>query len=136
MVAFISAFLVIASTRLISVINQVLSNVVLLLILGVCFLLLVGVFFSDKEFSLEKFPGWIKFFMVLMFLAIVVIFLNAMDWLQYVLLLFKNWDAEWAVTLVFVIIIIGFMWYVVSAGNAPAKKKEEEAAAGLGALFG
>src|SRR3989344_1003673 len=59
MVAFVMAFLVIASTKLVGIINEVMANVVLLVILGVCFLLLVGVFFAgDKEFSLKDFPTW------------------------------------------------------------------------------
>ena len=60
MVAFVIAFLVIASTKLVSIINEVLANVVLLLILAVCFLMLVGVFFGDKEFTLKDFPTWSK----------------------------------------------------------------------------
>ena len=39
MVAFIMSFLVIASTQLVSVINEVMANVVLLLILAICFLM-------------------------------------------------------------------------------------------------
>src|SRR3990167_803990 len=56
MVALIVAFLVVASTRLVAVINEVMANIILLLILAICFLLLVGVFHSDKEFSLDKSP--------------------------------------------------------------------------------
>src|SRR3989338_8661152 len=82
MVAFVVAFLVIASTQLVAVINEVMANIVLLLILAISFLLLVGVFFGSKEFTLKDYPGWITFFMVAMFLGIVVIFLNALDWLH------------------------------------------------------
>lgn len=123
MVAFVVAFLVIASTQLVSVVSEVMANVVLLLILAVCFLMLVGVFFGSQEFTLEKYPGWIKFFMILMFLGIVVIFLNALDWLQYVLAVFIYWDAEWAAGILFVVIIFGFMIYIV---KEPGSKKEEK----------
>lgn len=125
MVAFVVAFLVIASTQLVAVINQVMANIVLLLILAISFLLLVGVFFGSKEFTLKDYPGWISFFMVLMFIGIVVIFLNALDWLKYVFALFVYWNEEWAITIIFVIIILGFMWYVVkepSSGKKEAKK--------------
>lgn len=122
MVAFVAAFLIIASTKLISVINEVLSHVVLLLILAVCFLLLVGVFFTDREFSLEQYPGWIVFFMVIMFIAIVIIFLHALDWLHYIVDLVEAWDAEWAVTIIFLIIILLFIWYII---HEPKAKKEE-----------
>lgn len=126
MVALVVAFLVIASTKLVAVVNEVMANVVLLLILAICFLLLVGVFFGSKEFTLEKYPGWIKFFMVLMFLGIVLIFLNALDWLKYLLALIDNWDAEWAVTIIFMIIILGFMWYIVKEPGTPSSNSKEK----------
>src|SRR3989344_895951 len=106
MVAFVMAFLVIASTKLVGVINEVMANVVLLIILGVSFLLLVGTFFGDKEFTLEKFPGWTKALMIIMFLGIVLIFLNALGWLNYVLFLLENWNAEWAASILFITIIL------------------------------
>lgn len=111
-VAFVVAFLVIASTKLVAIINETMANVVLLLILAVCFLMLVGVFFGSKEFTLENYPGWTKFFMVLMFIGIVLIFLNALGWMKYVLALFVYWDTQWAATLILLIIVIGFMVYI------------------------
>ncbi len=123
MVAFVVAFLVIASTQLVAVINQVMANIVLLLILAISFLLLVGVFFGSKEFTLKDYPGWISFFMVVMFIGIVVIFLNALDWLKYVFALFVYWNEEWAITIIFVIIILGFMWFVI---REPGSKKESK----------
>ena len=125
MVAFVVAFLVIASTQLVSVINTVMANFVLLLILAVCFLMLVGVFFKDQEFSLENFPNWLKFFMVLMFIGIVVIFLDALDWLQFIFALFVYWPAEWAASILFIAIILGFMYYITK-DNAPKDKKAKE----------
>ena len=124
MVAFVIAFLVIASTQLVAVINQVMANVVLLLILGVSFLLLVGVFFGDKEFTLEQYPGWIKFFMILMFIGVVLIFLHALNWLQYVFDLFLFWDATWAATILFLLIIAVFMYYVIHEPSGKRKKEE------------
>lgn len=123
MVAFCTAFLVIASTQLVAVVSQVMANIVLLLILGVSFLLLVGVFFGDKEFTLKDYPGWIKFFMILMFIGIVAIFLNALDWLKYVFAIFVYWNEEWAAAVIFILVIGGFMYYVV---KEPAQKKESK----------
>ncbi len=123
MVAFVISFFVIASAKLVSVINETLSHVVLLLILVVSFMLLVGVFFGSKEFTLESYPGWMKFFMVLIFIGIVVIFLNALDWLQYIAYLFTNWNAEWAATIILLIIVIGFIWFIT---KEPKAKKASE----------
>ena len=126
MTAFIVSFLVIASTQLVAIINEVMANIVLLLLLAICFLMLVGVFFKDKEFSLEEFPGWIKFFMVAMFIGVVVIFLNALDWLQFIFALFVYWPAEWASSIIFLIIIIIFIVYITSDQKSAKKEKNKE----------
>ncbi|MBI4983513.1 hypothetical protein HZC32_02615 [Candidatus Woesearchaeota archaeon] len=123
MVAFVVSFFVIASTQLVALVNQVMANIVLLLILAVSFLLLVGVFFGDKEFTLKDYPGWIKFFMVFMFIGIVVIFLNALDWLKYVFAIFEYWNEEWAAGILFLIIILGFIIYIT---REPSSKKESK----------
>ncbi len=123
MVAFVIAFLVIASTRLVAVINEVMANVVLLVVLGVCFLLLVGVFFSgEKEFSLKEMPVYLQIFTAIMFLGIVVIFLNALGWLEHVFFLFENWNAEWASSIIFIVIVIGFMAWIT---YTPKESKKE-----------
>ena len=124
MVALIVAFLVVASTRLVAAINEVMANIILLLILAICFLLLVGVFHSDKEFSLDKSP-WVKFFMIFMFIGIVVIFLNALGWLQEILKVLENFDQDWAATLVFIVLIIGFMVYITWDKPKGSKKEEK-----------
>ena len=125
-VAFVTAFLVIASTQLVAVINEVMANVVLLLILAVCFLMLVGVFFGDKEFTLAEYPGWIKFFMVVMLIGIVVIFLNALDWLKYIFALFVYWEAEWAATIIFLIVIVIFIIFITYEPKNKVEKTEKK----------
>lgn len=122
-VAFVMAFLVIASTQLVAVINEVLANVVLLLILAVSFLLLVGIFFTDKEFSLEKMPGWVSFFMIFMFVGVIIIFLNALGWLEAAFNLISSLNAEWLTTLIFILIIFAAIGYVV---YDPKRKKTAE----------
>jgi len=126
MVAFVVAFLVIASTRLVSVINTFMANIVLLMILGVSFLLLVGVFFSDKQFHLEEMSNWKRAMMIFMFIGIIIIFLHSMDWLQYVFAVFTEWDATWAATFLFLIIILAFMWYVVMYDHKPASDEDKK----------
>ncbi len=124
MVAVITAFLVVASTKIVSVINEVMANVVLLLILGVTFLLLVGVFFEDKQFTLANFPKWVKGMMIFMFIGIVVIFLNALGWLQVFAAPVAYWDADWAVGIIFIAVILGFMWYITKDTTPSPKKKD------------
>ena len=113
MVAFSTAFLVIASVRLVAIINEVMANVVLLLVLAVCFLMLVGSFTGAKEFKLEG--NWLTFFFFFMFLGVVVIFLNALGWLELVfgVVAEAGAGADWAATIVFLVIIFAFMFYII-----------------------
>jgi hypothetical membrane protein len=124
MVALIIAFLVVASTRLVSLINEVLANVVLLLILSICFLILVGSFHGDKPYSLEN-TKWASFFMVLMFIGLVIIFLNAMGWLQAIWDFLQNFEQDYVATIVFLAITIGFIIYI-TWDKKPSKEKEEK----------
>lgn len=127
MVSFVVAFLVIASTQLVAVINTAMANIVLLLILAFSFLLLVGIFFKDQEFSLEKGSPWVKFFMIFMFIGIVIIFLDALNWLQEIFDFIFNApliiSPEILSSIVFLIIILLFMWYIV---HEPKKKEEKK----------
>ncbi|SRR3989344_1516566 len=126
MVAFVIAFLVIASTRLVGIINEVMANIVLLLILAISFLILAGALFGDKEFSLENFPRWMTLFMIIMFVGIVVIFLNALDWLEVIFDLFRNWRAEWAASIIFMIITIGFIVFITWEPKKTESTKSEK----------
>lgn len=117
-VALVMAFLVVASTQLVAVISEVMANIVLLLILAICFLMLVGVFLGDKEFSLKDYKGWVTFFMILMFVGVVVIFLNALDWLKYIIGVFV--DVQLA-PILFLIIIVGFIIYITRDPKPAAK---------------
>jgi len=74
--SFVIAFLVIASSQLVEIITRVSANAVVVLFLSVLFLLLVGSFFKEGEpIFLEG--GWKVVFMIIVFLAIIGIFLDA-----------------------------------------------------------
>lgn len=129
MVAFVVAFLVIASTALVRIINEVMANVVLLIILVISFLMLVGIFLGTGETTLEKYPGWMKFFMVVLFIAIVAILLQALGWLKLIIDIFAlSPTTDWAATLVLLIIVIAVMIYVTrdssDYGSHEKPKKE------------
>ena len=124
MVAFVIGFLVIASSKLVEIITTVSAHVVVLLMASILFLLLVGSFFKEGGTSVFLEGGWKVFFMWLMFLGILLIFLNALGWLENV----WGWVAEgsggYAVgSLVLIIIVIFFMWFVV---RSPETKKSTE----------
>lgn len=130
MVAFVSAFLVVASTKLVAIINETVANAVLLLILSVCFLMLAGSFHTgDKEFFLEG--GWATFFMILTFAGIVLIFLNAIKvednksvlqwgWENFI----TKWDTTAVSSIILLVVVVGVMVFVSIGGSKPKEKKE------------
>ena len=80
--AFVIAFLVVASSRLVEIITEVSSNFVVLLFAIVLFLLLVGSFFQEKPEGVFLEGGWKTVFMVIVFIGLIFIFLDALDLLQ------------------------------------------------------
>lgn len=126
-VAFVISFLVVASANLVSVINTAVANIVLLLIIIVMFLMLVGTMFGTKEVTLENYPGWTKFFMVVAFIGIVIIFLNALGWLENLFdFLIDYYDVSWVATLILLVIVIAFMVYITQGGSKPTKSEKKE----------
>lgn len=119
MAAFVIAFLVIASARLVAIINESLANIVLLLLVVVMFLLLIGTFYGEGEEVVLK-GGWRAVFMSVLLLGIILIFLNSipmdsgdsfLSWfLNYV---YNNFDSTAVSAIVFfIIIILGFMYII------------------------
>ncbi len=127
MVAFVMGFLVVASTKLVETINKTFANVTLLLMLSVLFLMLIGSFYREKE---EVYLKGISrtFFAILMFLGIVLIFLDALDWLEVIGDFFAdNIGEPWFVSLILVAVLTAFLVFITSERKAPvAKKKESE----------
>ncbi len=131
MVAFVIAFLVVASAQIVGIINSALPMIVILLFLGVFFLLLVGIFYSEKEEVLLSSP-WKMMFMVIMFIGIVCIFLYAiptqsgepfLTWMMEFLL--DNYSTTAVSSVVMMIIVIGFMAYIIREPRKGGEHKEE-----------
>lgn len=126
MTAFVIAFLVVASSQLVEVITNVSAAMVILLMLSVLFLLLVGSFLKEGEVALPG--GWNVFFMFIMFIGIVIIFLNALKtggrtWLQIFWNFLSGGNTSMAVgSIILIIIIILFMIYIVKEPAREIKK--------------
>ncbi len=124
MIAFVIAFFVIASAQLVAIISEITANVVLLLLLITCFMLLVGTMEKDTKegFALSGWPK--KAFMTIMFVGIILIFLNAFGWLQLLWgYLIMNWDSQFVGIIVLLGAVIGLMAFVMST---PGGEKKEE----------
>ena len=124
LVSFVVAFLVVASTKLVSVINKALANIVLLLLLAVFFLLLVGSFAKEGEREFLA-GGWKTTFMIIMFIGIVFVFLDALNWLSpFWNYLSRHWGTRWVASLIMIIVVILFIWYITKGEKSPVKKEE------------
>ena len=125
--AFVIAFLVVASSELVGIITEVSSKFVVLLFLIVLFLLLVGSFFKEESYGvfLEK-GGWRSTFMVIVFVGLAFIFLDALDLLGNIFDFLKGTDRGEIVGSVLLLgLIIFFIVYVTNgygSQNEPAKK--------------
>lgn len=131
MIAFVIAFLVVASSQMVALINSALPKIVILLFLGVFFLLLVGIFYSEKEEVLLT-SGWKIMFMVIMFVGIVAIFLYSiptasgipfLTWLMEFIV--RNYSTTAVSSIILLIVVIGFILYII---KEPRKEKKEEQA--------
>lgn len=130
MVAFVIGFLVIASGKIVEAITKVSSQIIILLLLAVFFLMLIGTFFKkDEDVYLEK-GFWRYLFMIIMFLGVVFIFLNAIatesgnTWLELLISwISRFWTSTAVASIILIIGIIIFVWLMVSP---PKFGKEKE----------
>jgi sensor histidine kinase YesM len=120
-VAFVIAFLVVASSKLVAIINVALAQIVLLLLVSVMFLLLIGSFYKEGE---EVYLGgrWRTFMMIVMFVGVVFIFLHAIPYEDTNFLtwfwsfLANNWDASYVSAIILILFILG-VFYLLLAGD-------------------
>ncbi|MFH1212158.1 MAG: hypothetical protein V1659_04510 [Candidatus Woesearchaeota archaeon] len=128
MVAFVMAFFVVASTKLVGIINQTLAHVVLLLLLSFCFLLLVGSFSQDKKNEAFYLSGpWKTGAEIVMAIGIILIFLNAIGWLNsWYSWVVKHWDGTTFMTIAFLAVIIFAVVSVVRGSGAPDQSAGSE----------
>lgn len=128
LVAFVIAFFVIASAQLVEIIAKVSSQMVILLLLSVFFLLLIGSFSKESEVSLEEGKPLRTLFILIMFLGIVFIFLNAIKtqsgvtWLEYAYMYLMQNISSAHVATVFLLIFMGGFVYAMT--RSPSAKKE------------
>lgn len=126
MAAFVLAFLVVASSQLVEIITTVSSNAVVVLFLSVLFLLLVGSFYKEGEAVFLE-GGWKVVFMIIVFLAIIGIFLDAIktsdgtSWLERLTDFGGSGSDEIAGSVILLAIIILFIVYAVKEPSKEAK---------------
>ncbi|MEK6943789.1 MAG: hypothetical protein AABX00_07035 [Nanoarchaeota archaeon] len=124
--AFVISFLVIASSELVEIITSVSSKAVVVLFLSFLFLLLVGSFVKEGEpIFLEG--GWKLLFMIICFVSIVAIFLDAIktkdgkSWLEALSSGFSSGGVN--DTVVGSVVLLGLMVLFVMYATRDPKKE-------------
>ena len=124
--SFVMAFLVVASSQLVEIITKVSANAVVVLFLSVLFLLLVGSFYKEGEpVFLEG--GWKVVFMIIVFIAIMGIFLDAIKspdgrtWLERLGDFTGSGGDELAGAIILLALIVLFVVYAVKEPSKEAK---------------
>ena len=132
LVAFVIAFFVVGSGELVEILTTVSSQAVILLMVSILFLLLVGSFWQEKDQGVFLEGAYNKLFMVIMFIGIVLIFLNAIktksgrSWLDFGWSwLTRNWNNDAVSAIIFLIVIILFMYFVLREPRKKEEKKKE-----------
>ena len=116
--AFVIAFLVVAAKEIVEIINETVSKAVVVLFFSILFLLLVGSFFKEGE-PIYLTGGWRVIFMVIVFIAIVGIFLDSIKtsegrtWLERLGDFSESGSDELAGSIVLLTLIVLFMVYAV-----------------------
>ncbi len=134
MTAFVIAFFVIASSRLVEIITEVSANMVVLLMASVLFLLLVGSFHKQESEGFFLQNGLLKgAFVGLMAVSLIAIFLHAIrtadgrTWLDFVLgalAVFLGGSAgvsrDTVASIILIVFVIIIMFYIVREPNTGA----------------
>jgi hypothetical protein len=128
MAAFSISFFVVASTQLVALISEVTSKVVLLIILIFSFTLTVGAFHKQEKEGFFLNDTWKVIFEVIVFLGIIIIFMDALGWLDAIFEWIGSiWTNEAGAAILMVLVIVGFMAYIVAEPKAKSSKKDDKA---------
>ncbi len=114
MVAFVIAMFFVAIKPVVEALKLSTPYVAFLLIVLITYMMLVGSYASGaKEFTFENMGFWRVLMGIIIFVAVLAIFLNAFGWLDRVVdYVVENWQGTFIVSVVFVGFIIGAIYWL------------------------
>jgi len=131
MVSFVVALLVVATANIVRTINESLPNIILLLVASISFLILIGVFVKGELDFTEKHKGWNRTFIIIMFVGVILIFLNAIyinlngeeiSVLEYIIdWIINNWSGAIFGSIIILVIVI-FAIATITKGSSSKKE--------------
>ena len=123
MVAFCTAFFVVASAQLVALINVFVARIALVLIILVMFMLLIGSLQKQQGSDGFDFLERWKWLGGVVIAAVVLIFADGVGWLQpaweYVT---GHWDSNLMGTVFLFAIVVGFILWVTNTPDGETKK--------------
>lgn len=127
MLAFVIAFLFVASKELVEAVNVSLPIVIMVIIVLMSFMMLFGFIVGEGEFSFEKKPVWKGILSIVGFVGILLIFAYALEWWPFSEGAFPT---DWLtgpvfITIIFIGAIIATILFVTLPGHRPHPPKKE-----------
>ncbi|MBU1604298.1 MAG: hypothetical protein KJ583_03185, partial [Nanoarchaeota archaeon] len=121
MVAFVIGLLVVAATKVVAIINETLPQVMILVVVGLSFLLMLGIFADPKKSFFEDLSdGFRVGLMIFMTVSVVLIFLANIktsgneSWLEYAWnYMTSYWNGAVVGSIILFIIVIAAIWLVI-----------------------
>ncbi|MFW6383648.1 MAG: hypothetical protein ACOCZQ_03305 [Nanoarchaeota archaeon] len=137
MVAFIVGFLVVATPKMVAVINEALPHFVLLILISISFLMLVGTFYKEEDLKggVPISDNWKIFLTVISFIGVALIFAHSIPykgepWLEVAWdYLINNFSSTAVSSVVMLLVVVGMMVWITRSkenGNKTEKKNGEK----------
>jgi hypothetical protein len=125
MVAFSTAFFVIASSQLVEIITEFSAKIVIVIVASVFLLMTVAVFYKEEDkagFDKDKDKNWRAFFTTTMIVAVSLIAADSVpvgngkySALEYGWgFIASSWSSSAVASIIFVLILVGFIYFMTS----------------------
>lgn len=132
MVAFVIGLLVVAATKVVVIINEALPQVMVLVVVGLSFLMMIGIFANPEKSFFEDLSNEFRYgIMIVMSVAVILIFLgvietsNGESWLEYGWdFAVDNWSGAIVGSFALLIVVVAAIFFVVSGGKKKDKPEE------------
>lgn len=126
-IAFTSAFFVIASSELVRLLSEVIANTMILIVTGTMFMLALGISHDSSKGKEFQLTGKYKtYFLTANAVGILLILLNALGWLQIAYdWILSNWNSSYGMTLLMIGVFVGFMWWITASPKSKEEKKKD-----------
>ena len=133
MVAFVIGLLVVAATKVVSIINEALPQVMILTVVGLSFLLMLGIFAKPDGTFFDNLPkGFIPTLSILFGFAVIFIFLGVIEtdkgesWLSYGYnYLLDFWNGAVIGSIVLLGVVVAAIFFVVGGKGKTSDKDKE-----------